>query len=176
MLIQLKFKLLLFWLHNCTQIYMKKIDLTYIVDDDEIILYLAEKLIKKNRFCERIEKFSSGQKALERLKFALQVGENVPELILFDLNMPEMNGWHFIEELNQIALANSIPTFIFTSSIDPVDIEKSYKYHNVLGYIPKPLTTVKLDKMLRLMDGDDLINNGRMKYYTFRDLRANGII
>jgi hypothetical protein len=33
---------------------MKKIDLTYIVDDDEIILYLAEKLIKKTDFCERI--------------------------------------------------------------------------------------------------------------------------
>ncbi len=176
MFIQLKFRLLPLWLHNCTQIYMKKIDLTYIVDDDEIILYLAEKLIKKTNFCERIEKFSSGRKAIERLKFALQVGENVPDLILFDLNMPEMNGWNFIEELNQISNAHNIPTFIFTSSIDPVDIERSYAFNNVLGYIPKPLTTLKLDKMLRLMDGDDLINNGRMKYYTYRDLRVNGII
>ena len=155
---------------------MKKIDLTYIVDDDEIILYLAEKLIKKTNFCERMEKFSSGRKALERLKFAIQVGENIPDLILFDLNMPEMNGWSFIEELNQLSTTYQIPTFIFTSSIDPVDIDKSYQYHNVLGYIPKPLTTIKLDKMLRLMDGDDLINNGRMKYYTYRDLRVNGII
>lgn len=157
---------------------MNKIDLTYIVDDDEIILYLAEKLIKKNDFCNRLEKFSNGQKALERLKFAIKVGENVPNLILFDLNMPEMNGWNFIEELNQITKEHNIPTFIFTSSIDPVDIEKSYTYENVLGYIPKPLTTIKLDKMLRLMDSDDLINNGRMKYYnhSFRDLRATGII
>ncbi len=157
---------------------MNKIDLTYIVDDDEIILYLAEKLIKKNDFCNRLEKFSSGQKALERLKFALKLGENVPNLILFDLNMPEMNGWNFIEELNLITKDHNIPTFIFTSSIDPVDIEKSYNYENVLGYIPKPLTTIKLDKMLRLMDSDELINNGRLKYYnqSFRDLRATGII
>lgn len=156
---------------------MKKIDLTYIVDDDEIILYLAEKLIKKTEFCDRIEKFGSGQKALDRLKFSLQIGENIPDLILFDLNMPEMNGWHFIEELNQISKANNIPTFIFTSSIDPVDIEKSYQFNNVLGYIPKPLTTIKLDKMLRLIDGDDdLINNGRMKYYNFNNFTSNGII
>ncbi|MBL7837171.1 MAG: response regulator [Bacteroidetes bacterium] len=155
---------------------MSKIDLTYIVDDDEIILYLAEKLIRKTHFCERLEKFSSGWKALDRLKFSIQVGENVPNLILFDLNMPEMNGWNFIEELNQITQAQNIPTFIFTSSIDPMDIEKSYEYENVLGYIPKPLTTVKLDKMLRLMDGDLLINNGRMRYFNYKELFSRGVI
>lgn len=155
---------------------MRKIDIAYIIDDDEIILYLAEKLIRKTNFCTQIEKFSNGEKALDRLKFALQVGENVPDLILFDLNMPSMNGWQFIEELSRIPRAENIPTFVFTSSIDPADIENSYSYENVLGYIPKPLTTVKLDKILRLMDKDELINNGRMRYYQFKDMFIRGVI
>lgn len=172
----MKIRTYVFRLYSCNQYSMKKIDLTYIVDDDEIILYLAEKLIRKTNFCERLEKFSSGHKALDRLKFALEVGENVPDLILFDLNMPEMNGWNFIRELNLIPGAKTIPTFIFTSSIDPSDVERSYEFENVLGYIPKPLTTLKLDKMLRLMDGDDLINNGRLRYYSYKDMFSRGVI
>lgn len=148
---------------------MKKIDLTYIVDDDEIILYLAEKIMKKNDFSEKLEKFSNGQSALERLRFSIQIGENIPDVIMFDLNMPGMNGWEFILELNKIFDEEKIeiPTFIFTSSIDPADLEKSYSFRNVRGYIPKPLTTIKLDKILRLMDSSDLISAGKMKYYNY---------
>ena len=153
---------------------MKKINLTYIVDDDEIILYLAEKIIKKSDFSEKLEKFSNGKSALERLKFSLKVGENVPDVIMFDLNMPEMNGWEFIKQLNAIFEEENvhIPTFIFTSSIDPADLERSYSFSNVKGYIPKPLTTIKLDKILRLIDSKELINNGSLKYYNYNQLKG----
>ncbi|HEY1047434.1 MAG TPA: response regulator, partial [Bacteroidia bacterium] len=102
-------------------------------------------------------------------------GENIPDVIMFDLNMPEMNGWEFIKQLNLIFEEENvhIPTFIFTSSIDPVDLERSYSFTDVKGYIPKPLTTIKLDKILRLIDSKELINNGSLKYYNYNQLNGN---
>ncbi len=131
---------------------MRKLDLAYIIDDDEIIIYLTDKLIKKSDFCERVETFTDAKTALERLKFSLQIGENIPEVILFDLNMPGLSGWDFIEEFQKINFEKAIPTFIFTSSIDPNDKQRSYQYPDIRDFITKPLTRQKLDKILRLIE------------------------
>lgn len=133
-------------------ISMRKIDLAYIIDDDEIIIYLTDKLIQKAEFCQRVETFTDAKTAIERLKFSQSVNENLPEVILFDLNMPNMSGWDFIEEFRKINFEKPIPTFIFTSSIDPSDKQRSFQYKEICDFITKPLTRQKLDKILRLID------------------------
>lgn len=129
---------------------MNKINLAYIIDDDEIIIYLTDKLLKKVEFSEKVEKFTDAESALKVLKFALERGENIPDVILFDLNMPVMSGWDFIEEFKK--LKSNIPCFVFTSSIDPADKKRSYAYTEIKDFITKPLTVQKLDKILRLLD------------------------
>ena len=47
---------------------MKKINLAYIIDDDEIIIYLTGALLKKEEFCSRTLTFTDGLQAIERLK------------------------------------------------------------------------------------------------------------
>ncbi len=131
---------------------MKKVDLAYIIDDDEIIIYLTNKLIMKSDFCHSIETFTGAESALERLKLAAQTGDNIPDVILFDLNMPNMNGWEFIEAFKKINFGKEVPTFIFTSSIDPNDKQRSFQYTEIKDFITKPLTLQKLDKILRLID------------------------
>lgn len=128
---------------------MKKIDLAYIVDDDEIIIYLTGEIIKKSNFCERTETFTDGLQAIERLKLAIPNEEILPEVILFDLNMPVMDGWEFVNEYLKLPLKNEIPLFIFTSSINPADKDKSFSFRAIKGFIQKPLTIQKLDKILR---------------------------
>lgn len=131
---------------------MKKVNLAYIIDDDEIIIYLTNKLIMNAEFCNQLETFTQAKSALERLKLALQTGENIPDVILFDLNMPEMSGWDFIDEFKKLDFGKEIPTFIFTSSIDPNDKQRSYQYEEIKDFITKPLTLQKLDKILRIID------------------------
>lgn len=131
---------------------MKKLDLVYIIDDDEIIIYLTDKLIKESDFCDRVEKFTDAETALNRLKLCAKTKENLPDAILFDLNMPGTNGWEFIEAFMAIEFEKEIPTFVFTSSIDPNDKQRSYEFKEIKDFITKPLTKQKLDKILRLID------------------------
>ena len=131
---------------------MKKLGRVYIIDDDEVIIYLTNKLIASVDFCETVETFLEAELALEQLKTCLETGNNIPDAILFDLNMPVMNGWQFIEAFQKLPGAKSIPCFVFTTSIDAADKNKALKYKIIKDFITKPLTHQKLDKILRMTD------------------------
>ncbi len=123
----------------------------YIVDDDEIIVYLTGKLIKQENFCEQLETFDNGKTALERLKMAIANHRELPDVMLIDINMPVMDGWEFMNEFVKLVTEKPIPVFIFTSSIDPADRAKSFSYPQIIGHIQKPLNVTKLNKILRLI-------------------------
>jgi CheY-like chemotaxis protein len=131
---------------------MKKLDCIWLIDDDEIAIYIADKVIQKVEFSKDVEKFNSAKSALKHLEFCINIKDNLPDLILFDLNMPHMSGWDFIDEFCKIEGSQSIPTFIFTSSITQKEIEKSKLYACIKGIILKPLCVQKLNKILRLLD------------------------
>lgn len=130
---------------------MKKIDLAYIIDDDEIIIYLTGEIIKTANFTEKTETFLDGQQAINRLKQVIEEGGKLPDVILFDLNMPVMDGWEFVDEFLKLPIKKEIPLFVFTSSINPADKDKSFSYSTIKGFIQKPLTNQKLDKILRII-------------------------
>lgn len=134
---------------------MKKLDLVYIIDDDEVIIYLTEKLINNSEFSEKVENFLHATDALEKLKGLIEANGQLPDAILFDINMPEMDGWQFIEAFQKLPGAKKIPCFVFTTSIDPADKNKSLKYKIIRDFITKPLTHQKLDKILRIVDKKD---------------------
>jgi CheY-like chemotaxis protein len=131
--------------------YMKQIKTLYIIDDDEIMVYLTKNIVSENDFCERCDVFNSGQAALERLREAISNGQDLPDLILVDIHMPVMDGWEFLDELAKLLGSISIPVFIFSSLIDNASKQKMLEYARVMGYIQKPLTIVKLNKILRLI-------------------------
>lgn len=124
-------------------------DLVYIIDDDEIITYLTNKLLMTEDFCKRVEAFTDVPSALEKLKQSLVTNEEVPDAILFDIDMPIMDGWDFIEEFKKLNV--DIPAFVFTFSVNPSDKLRSYQYHEIKDFIAKPITKVKLQKILRLV-------------------------
>lgn len=131
---------------------LKKLERVYIIDDDEVIIYLTNKLIASVDFCETVETFLEAEVALEKLKTCLETGNELPDAILFDLNMPVMNGWQFIEAFQKLHGAKNIPCFVFTTSIDAADKNKALKYKIIKDFITKPLTHQKLDKILRQVD------------------------
>ncbi len=125
------------------------VDLAYIIDDDEVILYLTRLLNKDLTFCKQMASFTSSEKALNSLKEAIDNNLQLPSLILIDLNMPVMNGWTFLDELSQLEAGKNIPVFIFSSSINQDDFNKAKMYPIVKDYIIKPLTVTKISKILR---------------------------
>lgn len=125
--------------------------ITYIIDDDKLTIRLMTMLISKNNFCEEITSFYNPQTALDNIKTNGQDPDNLPDVILLDLNMPTLDGWQFLDEFITLPLQKEISIFIVTSSIDPLDIEMAKKYKMVKSYIMKPITAQKLEAATQLL-------------------------
>ena len=79
-----------------------------------------------------IEVAEDGDDALTRLQNA-----KLPDLILFDLRMPKMDGFEFLDAIKQDPRLRSIPAIAFSASEFPDDIKRSYaSFAN--AYVMKP--------------------------------------
>ncbi len=114
----------------------------YIVDDEEIgIFIISQKLLIENIAGEKdIFAFVSAKEALNAL---FQCGyENLPDILLLDLSMPEMDGWQFLEAIEEMEpkWKKKCRVFILTSSIVPSDEARAKGNSFVAGFFRKPIS------------------------------------
>ena len=118
----------------------------YIIDDDKIFHFIMKKLFKVSGLEVKTNYFLNGKLALE----ALKVKENIPDLILLDINMPIIDGWQFVEEYKSLQKEYDldIPIFIVSSSDDKTDKQKAEIYKNeVKNYFLKPFCKEDFQKI-----------------------------
>jgi len=101
-----------------------------LVDDDEMHLAITE-LSLKDEF--EIFMVKSGKEALE----FLNKNQNIPDLILLDILMPEMDGWIVFDKINDIAALKFTPILFYSSLNDESAKEKAYEI-GAFDYILKP--------------------------------------
>jgi CheY-like chemotaxis protein len=101
-----------------------------VVDDDDTSLSFAESSLK-NEF--EIHKVMSGKEALE----FLDKSQIIPDLILLDILMPEMDGWEVFDRINDIAALKLTPIMFFTSLNEECAREKAYEI-GAFDFITKP--------------------------------------
>ena len=76
----------------------------------------------------------NGEQALK----ILEQKDEIPDIILLDLNMPKINGIEFLSILKESDELKHIPTIILTTSSNNKDLLQCYKI-GIAGYIIKPL-------------------------------------
>jgi CheY-like chemotaxis protein len=101
-----------------------------LVDDDVMHLTVTEAALKDKYDVQMVK---SGKEALE----FLGKGQNVPDLIMLDILMPEMDGWAVFDRITDIASLKFTPIMFFTSVDEESAKEKAYAL-GALDYITKP--------------------------------------
>jgi CheY-like chemotaxis protein len=112
-----------------------------IIDDDIITGKLYSRIISKMNISERIGSFSYGVHALEFLM------TYVPEIVFVDLNMPGMDGFEVIENLNRNENRNKMKVVAMTARLTP-DLQNKLINLGVEKQILKPLTEEKILEIL----------------------------
>ena len=124
-----------------------------LIDDNEIDNFINEKIIKSASFSENVYTHTSAKSALEFFKSLSSVknipDELIPDYIFLDINMPILDGFHFLEELKNLPFEfiPKIKIVMLTTSLNPCDLEKTKPYKNVVNYLYKPLIEDDLDKL-----------------------------
>lgn len=116
----------------------KKIDSKHImlVDDDSLTNKLHHMIITKYNKNKRVVQFDNPVLALKYLE------DNLPDLILLDLNMPDIDGWSFLKLLEEQNIV--VDVVVISSSIDPAERSRAQLHKAVKDFLTKPLTYEKI--------------------------------
>ena len=119
---------------------MHKIGLIYIIDDDDIFVFVLRKLLQKSKRFDEVINIGNGLEAIDLLVNEFETNKKLPDIIFLDLNMPVLDGWQFLDQVEKLPFTELLRIYIISSSIDVKEIENSKTYSTVKSFVSKPLT------------------------------------
>lgn len=123
----------------------------FIIDDDPIHRLLMSKLFERQPKKCRLAFWENGQKGLHALETVIaEKIEDLPDLILLDIEMPVMNGWQFMDKYSALPedIKKQIRIYMVSSSFSDRDRERVKSYPDIQDYIVKPLRIEKIVELL----------------------------
>lgn len=124
--------------------------ITLIVDDDPMMCFIHKKVLKVHEISHEPLVCSNGLIALSYLQ-----NNYIPEndyLIFLDIHMPVMNGWAFLQEINNEFSKRNLYVIIISSSGQISDRNKARRFEHVVNYLEKPMTPADLEQIKRLVN------------------------
>lgn len=121
-----------------------------LVDDNGIDLYLHRRLLQIAGIAATTLEFSNGAAALEFLKAHEHKVDEIPEVMLLDIQMPLMNGFEFLVHFEQLSMEvrNRVQIFTLSSTNNQEDLWKLRRNPLVRGILRKPLDDADLTQAL----------------------------
>jgi CheY-like chemotaxis protein len=111
-------------------------NLVFYADDDIDDLELVKDAFAQYSDNVEVVTATDGSKALSYLN-NLSHKDNLPCLIILDINMPIINGKEVLARVREMDHLQSIPAVLFTTSSQPIDKSFAKKYN--AGFITKPI-------------------------------------
>lgn len=106
-----------------------------VIEDDKLIREVTLNILGERGF--NAIGASDGSRGLQMAK------ELVPDLILCDVKMPEMDGYQVLKALREDPLTDGVP-FIFLTAQTNREVVDQGQILGANGYLAKPFTTAEL--------------------------------
>jgi|TARA_B110000908_G_scaffold170608_1_gene230688 CheY-like chemotaxis protein len=120
-----------------------------IIDDDEIFQFTTKIKFEKLGLVEDVMIFNDGEEAMQFIQSGNK--EDMPEILLLDINMPIVDGWDFLELFEKVPKEKKqmMEILMLSSSINPDDVKRAEANAYVVDYITKPISDADVKKIFR---------------------------
>ncbi len=129
---------------------MTTINHLLLIDDSEATNNVHNRLLGKLKFADTITTCTNGKEGIDFIKTC----STAPSLIFLDLNMPILDGFEFLEIVNE-ALEHKCetkpPIIILTSSEETVDKDRCKALYQNIQFYSKPLTLSQINEIKTIM-------------------------
>lgn len=127
------------------------VEKTLLIDDSDIDLFIQRRFLEVYNFCAELQLFKSAEEGLKWLSSL--TGEEVPDIIFLDLNMPEHDGFSFLRQFKELPahVQSKAKIVVLTSSNSSKDREQAFTFSNVIQFITKPLKQSDLDELRKII-------------------------
>lgn len=124
-----------------------------VVNDNELLLMIAKKMIEISNFAEKTITATDGLQAIayfdDLLKNESDPAGKGPEFMFLDLHMPSMDGWEFLELFTQKyrSYFPNLRIAILSASVDMQEMLMLVKYPIVVDFISTPINEEVLESV-----------------------------
>jgi two-component system chemotaxis response regulator CheY len=121
-----------------------------IVDDSNSMRTVVKKIVGLTGLeVNQILEADNGRKALDVL------GGNWVDVVILDINMPEMNGLELLKRMNEDAVMKNIPVVMMTTEASEAHMKTAFEL-GAKGFIRKPFVPEELrTKLLKVLGFDE---------------------
>ena len=123
------------------------VEKTVLIDDSDIDLFIQRRFLEVYNFSNELLLYKSADEALSWLQN--MNGDSAPDIIFLDLNMPETDGFSFLNDFielpDKVKLKSKI--VVLTSSNSAKDREQAFTFKNVIQFITKPLKQTDIEEL-----------------------------
>ena len=124
-----------------------------LVEDNPADIELTRIAFQNARIINNLNIVKDGQEALDYLfKRPPFESVNTPDVILLDINLPQIDGIQVLETLKRDPRHEALPVIMLTSSSAERDIVSSYT-NNAHSYITKPVSFDKFMEEMQKIEG-----------------------
>jgi len=107
-----------------------------LVEDNEADVYLVSMALREGGSPD-LTVFRDGEDALASLRKAAGSTNEIPDMILLDLNLPRIDGKAIVEMMRGNRAFDHVPVMLLSSTISPADAAKAQEFSSCI-YTTKP--------------------------------------
>lgn len=118
----------------------------FVLDDDPVFHRLIELSVSRSRPFKGVYHYYDATALLDYLRTNKHDHANLPDVLFVDIKMPGLDGWDFLDALQNIyyLLSKKIQVYIVTVSVIKNDHVRAFTYPFVKDFIVKPITLPQL--------------------------------
>ncbi len=113
-----------------------------VCDDDKSHLFIMQQMLESNDYI--VELAEDGMIALERFRL------NIPDIILLDVNMPNLDGFGVCEAIRNQSHGKDIPILMITGADDHESIAKAFEC-GATDFLAKPINWSMIPHRIKYM-------------------------
>jgi CheY-like chemotaxis protein len=134
-----------------------------LVDDNADVRFLARCVLEGAGFA--IAEAESGATALDFLTSEL------PDIVLLDVQMPEMDGWETLQAIRDNPATSDLPVVLWTVKGRPEDMVRGWEL-GCDGYLPKPFDARQLEDEVQRVTSQEEDERAEVRAARLADARA----
>jgi CheY-like chemotaxis protein len=127
---------------------MKKQQTILLVEDDVVDQMTVKRALKDIHVTNLLKIANNGEEALE---FLMDETNELPGIILLDLNMPRMNGIEFLKIIKKNNRIKRIPVVVLTTSREEQDRINTFDL-GIAGYMVKPVDYMQFVEVIKTIN------------------------